>query len=120
MPFYDEMRDIATELLTEFKQGTIKYISITPGNGPDYDPGPSTPDAPITIPASVARGVSFKYVNGGLAVASDLQVTIDVSVATPDMSGYFTIDDVKYKIVQIINKPSAGTPVARVVIIRKG
>lgn len=120
MPFYDEMRDIATELLTEFQQGVIKYVGVVPGNGPSYDPGQSTPAAPITLPASVARGVSFKYVSGGLAIASDLQVTVNVDVLTPDMSGYFTIDNVKYKIVQIINKPAAGTPVARVIIIRKG
>lgn len=119
MSIYDNLRGVATQLLTEFKQGVISLVTITPGTGPAHNPGPST-SATKVIPGAVARGVSFKYVNSGLAVASDLQVNMSVETVTPTMNDFIDIDGSRYKIVQIINKPAAGIPVACSVIIRKG
>lgn len=72
--FYDGIREIASELLTEFKQGTIAYVKSTLGTGgtPDNPALPTLTSYPIN---AVARGVQYKYVMRGLALASDLQVT---------------------------------------------
>lgn len=120
MTFYEEMQGIATGLLTEFKQGVIQIAKITPGSGPKNNPGPST-ETLTTLKGAVARGVKFKYVQSGMAVASDLQVTHAVQDGvTPAIDGFVYIDGVKYKIVNIVDKPAAGTKVVHTLIVRKG
>ncbi|QWY83164.1 head-to-tail joining protein [Rhizobium phage RHph_X2_24] len=119
MAFYDEMQTVASELLNEFKQGAIKYVQIVPGAGPIDEPGPST--EVVTDVDAVARGVSFKYVQSGLALASDLTVTIAYNAAvTPNMRDFIEIDGVRYKIIQDISTPAAGTRVVWKFIVRKG
>lgn len=120
MAFYEEMQDIATGLLTEFKQGVIQYVSITPGNGPAHNPGPSMRGDPVTLKAAVARGVSAKYVLRGLAVGGDTQVTMDAKQVTPAVGGKMVVDGRELDIVQVIRKPDAGTVVAFVCICRRG
>lgn len=118
MTFYDEMQGIATGLLTEFNQGSIFYIQVTPGNGPADDPGAAS-ETTFAL-AAVAKGVSFKYVQKGLAVATDLQATFAVrSDMTLAENGFILADGVRYKIVQIINIPPTGVTVAHRVIFRK-
>lgn len=126
MAFYDEMQDVAADVLKEFKQGVIKYIDIEPGSGPVDDPGEPV-EKSYTLDGA-ARGVKYKYVQGGLAVASDLQVTSSVKATdennlqvslNPKLNGFVEIDDVRYKIVQVLPKPAAGTTVAFTLIIRK-
>ena len=118
MPFYDDMQSLASDIIEEFQQGVIVYVENTPGNGPADDPGPSVPvDHPVN---GTVAGVKFKYVQQGIAVASDLQVTMAVASGfTPDMKGFVKIDGVTYKIVKVIPKPAAGTPVAYILIVRK-
>lgn len=122
MAIYDEMQNIARELLTdpEFKQGKIEYVRIVPGTGPIDNPGPSVP-VPTLIPGGTARGVSFKYVKDGLALSTDLTVVLPVTDGvTPDMKDFIDIDGVRYKIIQDISPPSAGVRVVWKFIIRKG
>ena len=125
MSFYNDMQAVAANILKDFKQGVIKYVDITPGTGPDDEPGDPT-ETFFTLDAA-ARGVKFKYVQNGLAVAGDLQVTASVPATneagavvslTPNMNGFIEVDDERYKIVQILPKPSAGTTVAFVFIVR--
>lgn len=118
MSLYDDLQSVAADTIGDFKQGSIRYGTITPGNGPVDNPGPSTTTWRV-IPA-VARGVKFKYVQNGMALASDLQVTFagDV-VAAPAAKDFVEIDGIPYKIVQIVPKPAAGTPVAFTLIVRK-
>ena len=119
MPFYDDMQAIARDVLTEFQQGEVKYVQIVPGSGPVDNPGPSTKNR-FTIPAT-ATGVQFKYVQSGLAVASDLQVIAPIDpLFVPDMKGMVEIDGKSYKIVAVKPIPPAGTPVVNVIIIRAG
>jgi hypothetical protein len=119
MTFYDDMQAIATEVLTEFAQGVVKYVQIVPGNGPVDNPGPSTRNEFI-IPAT-ATGVQFKYVQTGLAVASDLQVIAPIDPRfTPDLKGSVEIDGKPFKIVAVQPIPPAGTPVVNVLILRNG
>lgn len=115
--FYQEMQGVASDLLREFNQGVIEYVALTPGNGPPDNPGPPT-ETPTTINA-VARGVSFKYVDGTNILRSDLQITMPGDGVVPDPKGFIRVDGKQFKIVEIRRKPAAGTPVAFVVIFRK-
>lgn len=122
MSIYDEMREIAGELLSdpEFKQGTMRYMKIVPGSGPVDDPGPSTPQY-TALPGGVARGVSYKYVKDGLALSTDKTVIFPVVPGlTTNMKDFIEIDGVLYKMVQDISVPAAGTRVVNKFIVRKG
>jgi hypothetical protein len=120
MTIYSEMQGVATELLTEFKQGVIQYVQIVPGSGPAYNPGPSQ-EIPVTINGATAGGISFKYVKMGLGVAGDMQINMAVQAnITPAINGFVKIDGVQYKITQIIPKPAAGIPVTYTLIAKKG
>lgn len=125
MPFYDDMQTVASDLFAEFKQGVIVYIRLTPGTSPADDPGLPT-ETPFELDAT-SRGVKFKYVQNGLAVASDLQVNTAAHPALVTdfanetvVRGFVTIDGLRYKIIRAIPKPAAGVPAAFVLIVRKG
>lgn len=119
MTFYDELQNVASELLKEFKQGTIQYVRVVPGNGPPDNPGPATTQS-IEVDA-VARGVSYKYVKDSVALSTDLTVTMAVrSGITPNMRDFIDIDGKRYKIVQDISVPAAGTRAVWKFIVRKG
>ncbi len=118
---YSELQSIASQLFTEFKQGTIAYVRSTPQAG-------ATPDAPLpsilvssALGGATARGVQSKYVIRGLAVASDLQVSFagNALASEPKIDDFIDIDTERYKIVAIERKPAAGTPVAYTLIVRK-
>lgn len=118
MAFYEEMRDVASEVLAEFKQGAVHYVHVTPGTGPIDDPGPSS--YTLTLIDSAVRGVRSKYVQDGLAVASDLQAIMSARHGiVPDIKDFIDVDGKRHKIVHISAKPEAGTAVAYLLIIRK-
>lgn len=126
MSFYDDMQNVASDVLKEFKQGVIKYVDVTPGAGPVDEPGEPMVNE-FTLDGA-ARGVKYKYVQNGFAVATDLQVTASVKAKNssgskvtlnPSMRGFIIVDDVKHKIVKILPKPAAGTTVAFAFIVRK-
>jgi len=48
-----------------------------------------------------------------------LQITLPGGIVEPQPEGYFTVDGVRHKIVEIKRVPAAGTPVAYHVIVRK-
>lgn len=116
---YDELKSIASEILPEFKQGTVNLIKITPGTGPADNPGAAT-SVTHSLDA-VVKGASFKYVSQGLAVASDLEVTTAVlDTVAPSPKDFINIDGTQYKIVQLIITPAAGTSTVWKFIVRKG
>lgn len=122
MSFYDEMQNLARDILTDpdFKQGKIEYVRIVPGNGPIDNPGQPT-EVKTEIPGGVARGVSFKYVKDGLALSSDKTVVLPVTPGvSPNMKDFIDIDGTRYKIVEDISTPAAGTRVVWKFIVRKG
>ncbi len=117
---YSEMQGIASELLAEFKQGIISYIKINKGNGPIDEPG-TAPPTPFVLAGATASGVSRKYVESGVAVATDLQVVANVDPRfTPNMKDMIDIDGVRMKILQIDQKPAAGVPVVFIYVVHKG
>lgn len=119
MTIYDDFQGLTTELMGEFKQGSVILVAVAPGTGPADNPGNPT-ETEYLLKATV-KGVSFKYVRQGLAVETDLIVTSAVlSTVTPDKNSFVKIDGVKHKIVQDVSVPAAGTKVAWKFIVRKG
>jgi len=120
MSIYDEMRGVANEVFTEFKQGVVKYVPIVSNAGVSPDEPASSSDGPPVTLAATVQPVSTKYVDGSHIVQSDRQVTFpNDGVNVPKMSGYLLIDDVRYKIIEIMPRPAAGTPVTWTVIARR-
>lgn len=120
MTIYDDMRTVATELFAEFKQGTIEYVPVVTVAGAAPDESDSSgPGTPVALNAT-ARPVSTKYVDGTHIVQSDIQVAIpNDGRATPDITGFIQIDSVRYKIIEIMARPAAGTPITWTVIVRR-
>lgn len=116
---YDELKSISSEILAEFKQGTVNLVKLTTGTGPADNPG-----AAVEVNHSlnaVVKGVSFKYVAQGFAVSSDLEVTCAVvSGITPDEKDFVEIDSTRFKIIRFIPTPAAGTQVTWKFLVRKG
>ena len=119
MAFYDDMQKVATGLLTEFRQGVIRHIALTPGNGPAHKPG-SPQETPTILPGATARGVPIKYITGGLAQTGDLVVVSSVVKGlTVNQADKIEIDGVRYSVVEILPIPPAGTTVAFNFIVRR-
>jgi hypothetical protein len=126
MSIYDDMRGVASDLIGEFDQskGTgeesdgLWYVAVVPGTGPADDPGPSTPTR--TKLDATARGVSFKYVDNSLILATDLQLTTPAREGfAPNMKGRIEMDGASYKIVAIHNVPPSGVTVTHRIFFRK-
>lgn len=113
MSFYDEMQDVATELLTEFKQGTIVYRAPAASANP-WEPATYT-DTPIS--GGTVRGVSQRYVTD-LVTASDLHAVLPVFGATPTNAGRLIIDGVERQIISVQPSPAAGTVVCWHVFVK--
>ncbi len=118
MTIYDELQTIGAEVLKEFKQGTVTLVQVTPGAGPADDPGAPT-ETSYTLDA-VVRGVSYKYVRDGFAVATDLELSVAVIAGlTPTFKDFIVIDGERYKIIQDVSAPSAGTRAVWKFLVRK-
>lgn len=120
MTLYDEMQQLTREILADpdFKQGSIVLVKLTPGSGPVDDPGPAVPS--YTPLDGAARGVAFKYVMSGQAVASDIQVTHSVVPGVvPAIADFVDIDGLRHKITQVIPRPRAGVPVSYTLIVNR-
>ena len=115
---YDDARNVAIGIFAEFKQGVIKYVELQAQAG-------GTPDEPLT-PTEVihpinatARPVSSKFVDGSHIVQSDRQISMPNDGIEPKITGYVTIDGSRYKIIEIMPRPAAGTPVTYTLIVRR-
>lgn len=116
--FYQDMQNLARSVLLEFNQGVIAYVTLVPGGGTADNPGAPT-ENPIVLDGATVRGVEFRFVKGSNVLSTDLQITFGGGMIDPKASGFFTIDGVRYKIVEIHRTPAAGTPVTYTVIVRK-
>jgi hypothetical protein len=85
MAFYDEMQDMASELIDELKQGAVTLRRETPGA-----PDPAEPWVPVeptveTWPlAAAVRRLHQRYENGALIVETGDMVTFAVPAVVPD------------------------------------
>ena len=114
MTFYDQMQKIATKLLTKFDQGGMTYIALDEADG-GRDPGPRARTY-ASIPG-VARGVSQKYIDSGLAIAGDYQSTHPVTIffaigRPPKVGDLVNINGLEYPVKQALRIPPVGTTVA--------
>lgn len=113
MSFYDEMQDVATELLQEFKQGVIVYRGPTQGAQP-WEPVTYT-DTPVS--GGTVSGVSQQYTND-LTTTSDLHAILPVFGVTPTNSGRLIIDGTERQIIRVMPSPAAGTVVCWHVFVK--
>jgi hypothetical protein len=119
MGFYDEMQEMATELLAPeasggLGQGSVTLKRITPGT-PNADQ-PWLPVAPTTeswaLGASVRRQ-HYRYVSGTLvAETGDIVVFSTPSGVTPMLSDQLIIDGSAREMSELTPIPGAGTVVA--------
>lgn len=115
MSLYDDMRVIATELLTEFKQGSMALLQHTPASGPPHNPGnPSWLRLPFD---GTANGVSAYMLQDTLVQSSDRVVIVPAAI-TPTIKDRIEIGGVSYQIIKAIPKPAAGDPVVWQVVVR--
>ncbi|MER9188303.1 hypothetical protein [Mesorhizobium australicum] len=111
--FYDDMAKMATELLTEFGQGSVQLKRETPGVvDPDQPWVPVEPMMAFYPLDAVVRRVSQKYVDGTLIVSTDNQVTFAVPEVVPALTDTLIIDGVELAMKDLRPIPPAGTPVA--------
>lgn len=119
MSIYDDLQDVTTEVLSEFKQETVQLVKITPGTGPADNPG--TPSEVVTDLQAVVRGASYKYQKEGFCVAGDLEMTCAVVPGvTVTINDFIIVDGKRFKILSDISVPASGTRVAWKFLLRRG
>ncbi|MFC5385185.1 hypothetical protein ACFPLB_04295 [Aquamicrobium segne] len=140
--FYDEMRDMATELLGEFKQGRVTLTRTTqaekPEDWPTWEPWTGETTTQVYELDAVVKGVSAKLIDGNVVIASDRELTCShkmtlvetivgdndpVVSSTPaefdaGLLDTLSIDGKPVTIVRDLTVPGAGTPVAHRFVIR--
>lgn len=121
MSIYEELQPVVREILgsAEFKQGSTQLFREQPGTGPVDDPGPNVRVKLADLDGAV-RGVKWSFVNTGMAVASDMQITHAVVPGVePKANDIVQVDAVSYRVKQVIPLPAAGTPVAYTLILSR-
>lgn len=101
--FYDEMRDMSTELLTEFNQADYKLLRAgTPIPGPnDWDePTPGTPT--VFTPQGIGTAVDKGFVDGKDILTTDRQVLVAVFEDEPRPGDVFTVNGVVQTVLKIM------------------
>lgn len=118
MSIYDELRPVAQSLLAEFKQGVVSLVQVAAASGPADDPG--TPATTTTLLNAAVTGAPYKYVRDGFAVSSDiLVIAAPVDGIQPAKNDFIVIDGERYKIIEDVSVPAAGTRVAWKFLVRK-
>lgn len=123
MDFYEDMQKLASSVMKEFKQGSVKLIQYKETKGGTLDEPSELAEKVYNLDATVS-GVSFKYLINSYAVASDLTVTTGViQGVTPTINDFIEIEGIRHKIIRDISAaPNAvnGKPVVWRFICRKG
>ena len=115
---YSSLAGTATDLLTEFNQGTLKLIKVANGTGSAFDPG--TPTETEYDVVGTVKGVDKKYIDGTLIQTGDLEVIINVhATQVPTLKDKISIDGSKYEIIQVSPTPPAGSTIVNKIIVRK-
>lgn len=116
--FYKDMQSLAASVIGDFKQGTVKYTRLVPGNGTPDNPGEPT-EITSTIPCTV-QGVQYRYINGTTIIGSDGQIKMPANLGfVPTIESFVEIDGRRHRIVQVTAIPPAGTPVVYDVIFKR-
>jgi hypothetical protein len=111
--FYEEMREVADDLLGEFKQGVCglkRKTGSTPGEN-EWDP-PTDVYTTYSL-AAVVKRMHHRYENGALIAETGDMVTFAVpDEVVPVLTDKLVIDGVERAITELTPIPAAGTPVA--------
>jgi hypothetical protein len=117
--FYDEMQDVATELLEEFDQGALYLVRRAKTVTDTARPWDRTIGAPgKTALSGTVRAVQESYIDGRDVVGGERQVTFAYPGFEPAIDDKIEIDGVEVATVKAIRIPDAGTPVAYRYIVR--
>lgn len=123
MGFYDEMQQIASSVLKDFKQGVVKLHHFEPRKGGTLDQ-PADPIEKVYELDATIDGVSYKYLLDSFASASDMTVTAAVIKGVKiGLDDFVEINGQQYKILRDISPaPGAATgePIVWRLICRKG
>lgn len=123
MGFYDDMQQIASSILGDFKQGVVKLHHYTSSNGGSLDEPADKKDTVYTLNATI-DGVSYKYLLDNFAAASDITVTAAVIKGVKiGLDDFVEINGEQYKILRDVSPaPTAvnGQPIVWRLICRKG
>lgn len=106
MSFYGNLRNTASGLMKQFKQGDVKYLQPGEDYGDPWDPQPGDPIAHL-VDATVS-GVDQRFVMPGYIEQSDLQVTMSVFEVEPLTSGEMEINGKRHQIIQVDKLPASG------------
>jgi hypothetical protein len=114
---YDDLRQVAVDVFGEFKQGDVHYVSLTASVGARPD-RPNEPVETITPVNATVKPVSTKYVDGTHIIQSDVEISFANTGLIPSLTGFFTVDGARFKIIEVMKRPAAGNPVSFTVIAR--
>lgn len=115
--FYAEMAGVATELLTEFKQGVVtlmRTVYAEPDPTTPWIPGETTEqshDLKATVAAVTVDQANAQYIDGTTITTADLVVTCAVPPVEPAMTDTLTIDGEVRQMKKIVQVPAAGVPI---------
>lgn len=116
---YLKFQKLAKKPMKQWKQGVVELVQLTEGAGTDDNPGTPT-ETRYTLDATASKA-SYKYVNTGFALATDMVIISSViDDVVPTMNDFIEVDGVRHKIVSDISVPAAGTKVLWKFIIRSG
>lgn len=123
MGFYDEMQQIASSVLKDFKQGMVKLHHFEQGRGGTLDEPAASLEKVYELDATI-DGVSYKYLLESFAAASDITVTAGVIKGVKiGLDDFIEINGQQYKILRDVSPaPTAvnGQPIVWRLICRKG
>lgn len=116
--FYSDMRAVAADVFAEFKQGTIRYVTMVTAAGatPD-DPGVTVPS--YTVLNATARPVSTRYIDGTNIIGTEKEVSFAASGFEPSVNDSIEIDGSTHKIVRVMRRPAAGVAVSYTTIVKR-
>jgi hypothetical protein len=119
MSVYDDLREVAGELMIEFGQGTITHIRRAVGPNTYTPENPGVGAITETVIKGVVRGVTFQYLRDTLVSSSDLLLTIPASAGiVPDTTDQFRINGENHAVVMVTAKPASGTTIVYDVVVR--
>lgn len=122
---YGKMQTLATNLLTDFNQGVINLITVTPGSGPPSNPGLPVRSAPKLLKGAASaafsvRGASKTYADGTNIQRSDIKVVSKILAGVdPKLTDKITLDGKEYNIIHFNKIPETGTTVAWMFFVRR-
>lgn len=111
--FYDDMRDMADEVLADFAQGTVILRRVVPGTSDPATPWiPPTEDTTTDYPLSATvKRLHQRYEGGVLIVETGDHVMFAVPAVTPLITDTIVIDGAERVITNLTPVPAAGSPV---------